>query len=583
MNEELKQQMLKDLEQFRSKNTPQKSSIQADLENFRKSKITPQTPEQIHIQGLKESRDESNLDFERKQELLRSKGPLGRASAFVMDLGRGVENQAQKQGGNLLTFGASFAKGAGIVNEEDIPVWLRSGNKANEFATGKAYEGQNLTQKAGAFGFGAASALAPTPFGKVGLTGRAGTFAKALTEGAQGDVMLSGDVSPLTLGLASLSGARSLVSSVKTEKELLSKAHEKFAQGDIEGGQKILANPALIDFQRKLGLDTPEGVKLNQQREIAQVDDLLAESKSEASSQVDLINSLSPESKILFLQFAAPEITKMKGKTGLRGTYNALEKAKEEVWDKLDKLTRFLSNNRILKGVEYETGRGSEFDVLIKDAIRRSGGDQLQRNAIQSEVDNILNAYYNENKKIGKMNFQDLNEIRKTANKDTSKPYLDDAYHVIADAFRNRLDLEIEDLGKNINLLNDAGKAKQEAFSLFKTLNRQYGELKDAQRITDQVSKVKPNSNSRFQEMIGGIIATGGTYNPVAYLVGSEATKRLGKVFQDMNNAEFGVGAKFMRQISDNEWTSELLNEFLKKAKKPVDVMDKLRKRRGIK
>ena len=146
MNEEV----IKKIQEFKKQTTttPEGISPIDKIKTF-KEKAKSSTPEQIHIQGLKERREASNTEFNKKQEELKQGGGVGKTMAFFRDLGRGIENQATRQGGNLLTFGASLAKGAG-VDESRIPVWLRSGGEANEYATGKALGGQNLTQKVGA-------------------------------------------------------------------------------------------------------------------------------------------------------------------------------------------------------------------------------------------------------------------------------------------------------------------------------------------------------------------------------------------------------------------------------------------------
>lgn len=564
---------------------------------------TPLTEDQIQLQRLQSQKSEKDkLDL---QEQSQRQG-VGKFTGGISDVFQGIENSATRGAGNALTFGNEMLQKLGF-NGSSNPS-LNYGTESNKFATDGATAGTNMTQKIAGGVTDVGQALAPIPGagkatallkgtdfvrdlasskGVAGFIGRnaPGTL-KNVAEGAQGDILLTGEPDPMTTGLiAGTSALGGLLGTKGAQAKLLQQAHELFAKGDIEGGRKILANPELIGVQQKLGLGTPEGVAANREREIAQIDEFLKESVSGAKNQTKLINSATPESKLLALQFASPDITKLKGKTDLTGSYNAAGKAKEEIWQNIDTLATFLNQNKILNSNNYSIAKGSDLDKLMEGGLKELNLDLVQEQTVRKELNKILDAYKERNRVkkgvVDNLTFKDLNDLRLASNKE-GNPYAQDAYDVIADAFRQKMDLDVDVLSQGKEFMNEAGLAKIEALQLFKEMNQQYGNLKDAQKIIDQMSKVSKNSNSRFQEMIGGIIATGGTYNPVAYLVGSEATKKLASALQKMTNTEFGLGAKF--NPLDVPTSSENLKDFLKiRPGSNKTAIEKLRKKYGIK
>lgn len=575
MNEELKQQMLKDLEQFRSKNTPQKSSIQADLENFRKSKTTPQTPEQIHIQGLKERREASNAEFNKKQEELKQGGGVGKTMAFFRDLGRGIENQATRQGGNLLTFGASLVKGAG-VDESRIPVWLRSGGEANEYATGKALEGQNLTQKVGAFGFGAASALAPTPFGKVGLTGKAGTFAKSLAEGVQGDVMLSGDISPLTLGLATGNLGYNALKETSKAKKMLSEAYNLKSSGKVDEGE--LAHQKYLS---QIGLNTPEKIAAVKKQEMEKFDDLLKTSSLKTSKQLDLIN-MPQEAKEIALSNYVFKRNPQNGKLDLTSSLQNIRDEKEATYDKILELGDLLNKPGFVPESLLSISADSPLMRRITQTIADKKIGSESGAEFTGEADKMLEKVYEilQPSKRNKVTFDELNKIRRKANQ-SNDVEMKDAVTIITDAFRQQMDLEIDKLDSS--LFNGYGGAENvtlvQALEAFKNLNKQYGYLKDAEKLTDALSSSKMESSGSFEKMIGGIIATGGTYNPIGYAIGSKAADKIIGVINDLKAMDLGAtsgGFRVKSKLSPN------ILEKLKTVPKKKGVDTKLREEAGL-
>lgn len=562
----------------------------------------PQTEDQRVLQQLQQRKTQQ--DSADLQEQSQRQG-LGKVFGAIGDFTKGMKNQAAASTGNLATFGGDIFDKLGLIDKSQLPVQLQKGTESNKFITDDSWKGTNNYQRGGAALYGTAEAFAPVPgAGKItaavkgtellrglanskgvaGFVGRnAPDLVKNLAEGVQGDILLNGEPSLLTTG--AITGGNILGGFLKgkvSSQRLLNQAHELFAKGDVEGGNKILSNPDLIPFQQKLGLGTEEGRKANRLKEIAQVDDFLKESTSGAANQSKLINSASEDAKLLAMQFAAPEITKMKGKTDLVGSYNAIGKAKEDLWENIDVVGQFLNKNKILNSNNHSIAKGSDLDVLFKEGVEKTGLDLLQKKSVQAELDKILSAYTDRNKikrsKVNNLTFKDLNEIRLASNKE-GNPYAQDAYDIIADAFRQKMDLDVDKLSQGSEFMNEAGLAKIEALKLFKEMNRQYGDLKDAQKIVNQMSKVSKASNSRFQEMIGGVIATGGTYNPIAYLIGSEATKKVSDALQSITNTQMGLGSKFnpigVPLASDN------LKDFLK-VKKQTPAIDKLRKKYGI-
>lgn len=545
------------------------------IKAFKQSQSAPKlTPDQIHLQNLQAQKSEKDrLDLtEQAKRTTKTDKTIG----FFKDLVKGVGNQATRQGGNLLQAGNEAIQGLGFKGSE--APWMNSETESGKYAVGEGQAGTNLAQKTGAFGFGAASVFTPTPFGKLGLTGRIGNVAKAVTEGAQGDILLSGNIDPLTtLGLGALSGALSKgTNAIRGQKEL-TKAYELKAAGKIEEGQK--AHQAYLT---KIGLDTPEKIEAAKQLEIDNLDNILKSSVTGASKQLDLVN-MPMEAKEVTLQNFAYARNPKTGKLDLTKSIQNINDQKQDTYGMIEDVASFLNKPGIISDEAFSITANSPMMRRIEDSISKEfvgGVDGATEFA--ADADKILGKVYEilQPTKRNKMSFDELNKIRMKANK-SNDPEMKNAVDVIADAFRQQLELEVDILDKGLRegFLDSDKVVVAEAVDLFRKLNKDYGNLKDAEKITNAISKSKVDSGSRFEQMIGGIVATGGTYNPIGYALGSKAAEEARSIINSWSGKNIGAvsGSGGVNTSASNK-----LMEQLKSTPKNKTLDQILREEKGL-
>jgi len=147
---------------------------------------TPLTEDQRVLQETKVRKSEKDrLDLQKQSE----RTGLGKGYGVLQDLWTGLANSGERGVGNTITFGNEMLQKLGFEGSSNPRInW---DTESNKYAYGEGTAGTNPTQKVGGFAGDVGQVLAPTPFGKLGLTGRTGNIAKAITEGIQGDVLLS--------------------------------------------------------------------------------------------------------------------------------------------------------------------------------------------------------------------------------------------------------------------------------------------------------------------------------------------------------------------------------------------------------
>lgn len=482
-----------------------------------------------YLQNQKTQKD--RIDLQKQSE---RKG-LGKGYGVLEDLWTGLANSGERGVGNALTFGNELIQKIGLPGS-DNPL-INKGTEANKFAYGDGTAGTNMTQKVGGFMGDVGQVLAPTPFGKLGLTGKAGSIAKAATEGIQGDALLNGELTPWSVGLGALSGALTKSSKAIAGQKDLTKAYELKAAGKLEEGQA--AHQAYL---KKVGLDTPEKIEAAQKLEIDNLDNILKSSVTGASKQLDLVN-MPKEAKEVALQNFAYARNPKTGKLDLTKSIQNINTQKQDTYGMIEDVAAFLNKPGIISDEAFAVTANSPLMRRIEDKISSEfvGGGTKE---FSSDADKVLAKAYEilQPNKRSKMSFEELNKIRMQANK-SNDPDTVNAIDVIADAFRQQMELEVDILDKGLRegFLDSDKVVVAEAVDLFRKLNKDYGNLKDAEKITNAISKSKVDGGSRFEQMVGGIIATGGGYNPIGYALGSKAAEEARGIINSWNSK--GIGA----------------------------------------
>lgn len=534
---------------------------------------TPLTEDQRVLQETKVRKSEKDrLDLQKQSE----RTGLGKGYGVLQDLWTGLANSGERGVGNTITFGNEMLQKLGFEGSSNPRInW---DTESNKYAYGEGTAGTNPTQKVGGFAGDVGQVLAPTPFGKLGLTGRTGNIAKAITEGIQGDVLLSGNIDPLTtLGLGGLSGALSKgTKAIQGQKELV-KAYELKGAGNIEEGQK-----AHQSYLKSVGIDTPEKLAEAQKLELENFDNLLKSSTNLASSQLDLVN-MPKESKEIVLQHLVYAKNPKTGKTDLTKTLQNLKDEKDRVYDEIEDVAGLLNTPGTLSSDATSISANSPLIRRIDETINNtflgaSDGktpEKLDANKIREHVYDLLQP-----DKRNQVSFDELNRIRKKANK-SSDPDVKTAARVVADAFRSQLELEVNILDDKLSkgFLDKESVLNAEAIDRFRDLNRRYGLFKDAEVLTDALGKAKLGGDSRFEQMIGGVIATGGGYDPTLYIVGSEAAKKARDVYNAFSGRMMGASSGATLK---NTNPSNALKNWLNSMPKKKSIDQTLREEAGL-
>lgn len=115
--------------------------------------------------------------------------------------------------------------------------------------------------------------------------------------------------------------------------------------------------------------------------------------------------------------------------------------------------------------------------------------------------------------KISKLEF--LDSIRRASNK-KFKPDEIDASLVLGNQVRKIFDVMMDTVDNT--KLDDIAMNEYKAIKL---MNKYYADAQQAKEIAHAINNVNVGGRAGLTRMIGGIIATGGSYNPIAYAAGS--------------------------------------------------------------
>lgn len=499
------------------------------------------------IQNQKVLKDQADLESQANREGVVEQ-TLGGAKDFV----KGIGNYAERTAGNTLTFGNTVLNKLGMGTDNPV---LVKGTEANKFATGEGTAGTNFMQKLGGAASEVASVVAPVPGlnklttamkGTEFLKGLAGggkiaSFtAKAIPLGVEGavqgaatDVLNTGDVSlgnTIGYGLTNV-GANKIFSALGRKTGVVDDVMKKFEsaleKGDQKTAEALKSSPEMQTFLFSKGLTSPEAINRKAAEEVQTVKGLLSEAGN-AEKGYNLSN-LPDEDIMTFLEIHKPGIKTTNGQLSYKESWSNAEKQKSIIGEKIDSVKKALSEDKTnpLNRINLD-----EIEVMAKNiAAKRKVTSRATK---QQEIDDAITREIQtlKSRLNGKQpNFGVVDDIRIAGNErsyDVSDVgnAKDIANRFLADAVRQKTDEVLETLLKNA----DADGA--EAIKHFKDLNKAYGNLTGAQDVIKGLEKVPKTQQNRLTTLLGATIATGGGYNPIAFLAGSFVTDKIVQAFK---------------------------------------------------
>lgn len=535
---------------------------------------------------------------------------VGGAKDFVQGLG----NSATRMGGNIVTFGNEAIQKAGFKGSEN-PV-LNYGTEANKFATGDATAGTNIMQKAGGFAGDVAQVVAPVPgAGKVTgalkgtellrkLAGMGGAGANIASKavgfgaralpvalegsaaGAQADILTTGDVglgSTLGYGLTNV-GANHLFSMlgkktgiVKDIRKQIDEVLEKIATNKDEKMVKPLQeelsrlqnSPEMNSYLFAKGLTTPEAIAAKQAEEIDGVRKALS---SVGDGEIGYVLSQLPEDDIkAFLQLNEVDIKPFGNKLNYSKSFGNAEKYKKITGSKIDEIKQAIiaDKSNPLNNIDLNEIRALAKQKALQKNIYKIPSDKTYaEDFIDKQIDTQIKEYK------GKNSFEAVDKLRLAGNR-TSKTMTEEAaledmvLRSMADAVREKTDQVLDVIKTTMD--PDMAKLVDE----FKLLNKTYGNLTGAQDIMKQMQKIPIPAQNRLAVLGGGILATGGSYDPLAFYGGTYVSNKIADAFRKSSalnmtpgTANSIPGTKFKEMIMSN--TGEMINKSnTKKVKAP--------------
>jgi len=542
--------------------------VMAHYGNFSKepTPVTPQAPvepkygfnqetesEQMsRLQSQKQLSDQADITERQGRE-----GVVENVIGGVKDFAKGVENSATRMGGNILTFGNEAIQKAGFKGSEN-PI-LNYGTEANKFATGDATAGNNWIQKAGGLTGDVAQVVAPVPgAGKVtaalkgtdimrklaGMGGAGanigskavGFGARALpvalegsAAGAQADILTTGNVGlGSTLGYGALNvGANKILSALGRKtgltQDISSQVNKAIDEGDFEVMQKLRETPAMKNYLFSQGLSTDEAILKKANEEVANLRGVLQQHNS-PNKAVEL-NAIDDDGMKTFLRFHSPASKDINGKSSYFKTLQNLNNEESKIVSELGKIKKLISetDDLAINSVEnVEIIRQSALNMAKSRLKGNMATNPTTAKATLEMINNEIDTLLQMTK--GKPRFDDFDTLRIAGNKNALGSDL--AAQILADAVRTRTDEIVKSL--NTKGLN---KAEKKAIEYFKNLNRAYGDIQKAKQIVDGFKGVPPETANRLTTLFGATLATGGTYNPFAFVTGAFLSDKIAQAF----------------------------------------------------
>lgn len=504
------------------------------------------------LQSQKQLKDQSDITERQGRE-----GLVDNTVGAVKDFAKGIENSATRMGGNLLTFGNEALQKAGFKGSEN-PV-LNYGTEANKFATGDATAGNNLFQKAGGFVGDVAQVVAPVPgAGKVTaalkgidimrkLAGMGGAGASLVSKalgfaaralpvvlegsaaGAQSDILTTGNVNVGdTLMYGGLNvGANKLFSYLGRKsgltEDIAAQINKAINEGDFEKMQVLRETPAMKNYLFSKGLTSNEAILKKADEEVANLRSVLQQHNN-PNKAVEL-NAIDDDGMKTFLRFHSPAVKDINGKSSYFKTLQNLNNEEGKIVSELGKIKKLISKtgDLAINSVDNVEVIRQRALAMAKSRLKgRMASDPITADAtekmINKQIDTLLQ------RTNGKPTFADVDTLRIAGNKDELGSDL--AAQILADAVRTRTDEVLKSL-KTEGL----SKAEKEAIEYFKNLNRAYGDIQKAKQIVDGFKGVPPETANRLTTLFGATLATGGTYNPFAFVTGAYLSDKIARAF----------------------------------------------------
>lgn len=512
------------------------------------------------LQSQKQLKDQADITERQGRE-----GVVENVLGGVKDFGKGIENSATRMGGNLLTFGNEALQKAGFKGSQN-PV-LNYGTEANKFATGDATAGNNLFQKAGGFVGDVAQVVAPVPgAGKVtaalkgtdimrklaGMGGAGASLgskvlgfgARALpvalegsAAGAQADILTTGDVGlGSTIGYGALNvGTNKLLSALGRKsgvvKDVVKELDDAISSGNTKRINELKDSQEMKNFLFSKGLTDDAKIAQASQNEVNTVRQLLSEAGS-AEKGYNLSNL--PEDDIkAFLEIHQPGIKETNGQLSYVNSWRNAEKQKKEIGSQLGKVTQALASDSTspLNNISLDEIENIARSLAVQNKTSFRASNQLEVDkAIAKEI-----AILRSQLKGKKPNFETIDGLRIAGNErsyDISDAgnAKDVASRFLADAVRQKTDDVLNTLIQNAEksgLVDEVNAIKH-----FQELNKAYGSLTGAQDVIKGLEKVPKTQQNRLTTLLGATLATGGGYNPIAFVAGSFATDKMVQAFK---------------------------------------------------
>lgn len=556
----------------------------------------------------------TNKDSLAIQEQQGREGVVENVLGGVKDFAKGIENSATRMGGNLLTFGNEALQKAGFKGSEN-PV-LNYGTEANKFATGDATAGTNIMQKAGGFVGDVAQVVAPVPgVGKAtaalkgtellrklaGMGGAGanigskavGFGARALpvalegaAAGAQADILTTGDVGlGSTLGYGALNvGTNKLLSALGRKtgavKDVVKELDTAISNGDTKKIAQLKDSQEMKNFLFSKGLTDENKIAQAANNEIQTVRQLLSEAGS-AEKGYNLSNL--PEDNIkAFLEVHQPGIKQSNGQLSYVNSWRNAEKQKKEIGSQLGKVTKALASDSAspLNNINLDDIERIAKDLAIANKTSYRASNQLEVDkAIAKEI-----AILRSQLKGKKPTFETIDGLRIAGNErsyDVSDVgnAKDVAARFLADAVRQKTDDVLSTLIANSEksgLVDEVAAIKH-----FQELNKAYGNLTGAQDVIKGLEKVPKTQQNRLTTLLGATLATGGGYNPIAFVAGSFATDKMVQAFKKAH--ALGMTPNQISKMTKTplEKTNDIINQ-LKTKKLPANKKLELKDPRSL-
>ena len=599
--------------------------VMAHYSNFSKEPVpvAPQAPVEPKYGFNQETESEqlarlqsqkANKDALSTQEQQGRDGVVENVFGGVKDFAKGIENSATRMGGNLLTFGNEALQKAGFKGSEN-PV-LNYGTEANKFATGDATAGTNIMQKAGGFVGDVAQVVAPVPgAGKVtaalkgtellrklaGMGGAGanigskavGFGARALpvalegaAAGAQADILTTGDVGlGSTLGYGALNvGTNKLISALGRKtgavKDVVKELDDAISSGNTKRINELKDSQEMKNFLFSKGLTDDNKIAQAAQNEIQTVRQLLSEAGS-AEKGYNLSNL--PEDDIkAFLEIHQPGIKQSNGQLSYVNSWRNAEKQKKEIGSQLGKVTKALASDSTspLNNMSLDEIENIAKNLAITNKTSARASNQLEVDkAIAKEI-----AILRSQLKGKKPTFETIDGLRIAGNErsyDASDVgnAKDVAARFLADAVRQKTDDVLSTLIANSEksgLIDEVAAIKH-----FKDLNKAYGNLTGAQDVIKGLEKVPKTQQNRLTTLLGATLATGGGYNPIAFVAGSFATDKMVQAFKKAQ--ALGMTPNQISKMTKTplEKTNDIINQ-LKTKKLPANKKLELKDPRSL-